>query len=80
MPNSALPDDTIVAQATPPGRGGVGVIRLSGPASRDLAERLFVSTRPAFAGLRPYRLHHGRLRAPDGRLLDEAMALALTRV
>ncbi|PSU49286.1 hypothetical protein C9I90_22590, partial [Photobacterium aphoticum] len=23
--------DTIVAQATPPGRGGVGIIRVSGP-------------------------------------------------
>ncbi|HCQ99358.1 MAG TPA: hypothetical protein DIU48_08045, partial [Acidobacteria bacterium] len=24
-------DDTIVAVATPPGRGGLGVVRLSGP-------------------------------------------------
>ena len=32
--------DTIVAIATPPGRGGVGVIRLSGPDSREIAEKL----------------------------------------
>ena len=25
------PDDTIVAIATPPGRGGIGVVRISGP-------------------------------------------------
>jgi tRNA U34 5-carboxymethylaminomethyl modifying GTPase MnmE/TrmE len=25
------PDDTIVAVATPPGRGAIGVVRLSGP-------------------------------------------------
>lgn len=74
MPRSLAAGDTIAAQATPPGRGGVGIIRVSGPASRDLAERLFVPARPGFAGLRPYRLHHGRLRGPDGRVLDEAMA------
>jgi tRNA modification GTPase len=30
-------DDTIVAIATPPGRGGIGVVRLSGTESRDIA-------------------------------------------
>ncbi len=31
------PDDTIVAIATPPGRGGIGVVRISGPAAPDIA-------------------------------------------
>ncbi|PYX18201.1 MAG: tRNA uridine-5-carboxymethylaminomethyl(34) synthesis GTPase MnmE [Acidobacteria bacterium] len=30
-------DDTIVAIATPPGRGGIGVVRLSGPEARAIA-------------------------------------------
>ncbi|MGA7909165.1 MAG: tRNA uridine-5-carboxymethylaminomethyl(34) synthesis GTPase MnmE [Candidatus Sulfotelmatobacter sp.] len=30
-------DDTIVAIATPPGRGGIGVIRLAGPWAREIA-------------------------------------------
>jgi len=30
-------DDTIVAIATPPGRGGIGVVRLAGPAARGIA-------------------------------------------
>jgi tRNA modification GTPase len=30
-------DDTIVAIATPPGRGGIGVVRLAGPEARALA-------------------------------------------
>jgi len=34
------PDDTIVALATPPGRGGLAVVRLSGPGARAIAERL----------------------------------------
>jgi tRNA modification GTPase len=30
------PDDTIAAIATPPGRGGIGVVRISGPAARSV--------------------------------------------
>ena len=37
-------DETIVAIATPPGQGGIGIIRLSGPASISIADQLF---RPA---------------------------------
>jgi tRNA modification GTPase len=33
-------DDTIVAIATAPGRAGIGVIRLSGPAAADIAQKL----------------------------------------
>lgn len=35
-----LPDDTIVAIATPPGRGGIGVVRLSGPDACAIAAGL----------------------------------------
>ncbi len=34
------PDDTIVAVATPPGRGGIGVVRVSGPAAREIGVAL----------------------------------------
>ena len=30
-------DDSIVAVATPPGRGGIGVVRISGPSSHEIA-------------------------------------------
>jgi tRNA modification GTPase len=33
-------DDSIVAIATPPGRGGIGIVRISGPAARAIAARL----------------------------------------
>jgi len=33
-------EDTIVAISTPPGRGGIGIVRLSGPAARTIAEPL----------------------------------------
>ncbi|MGA7572666.1 MAG: tRNA uridine-5-carboxymethylaminomethyl(34) synthesis GTPase MnmE [Terriglobales bacterium] len=37
-------DDTIVAIATPPGRGGIGVVRLAGPAANSIAETMLRKT------------------------------------
>lgn len=66
--------DTIAAIATAQGAGAVGIVRLSGPEARALAEGLFRSPRPDFAGLKPHRLHHGRLVDSRGRVLDEVLA------
>jgi tRNA modification GTPase len=38
--------DTIVAIATPPGRGGIGIVRLSGPEARGVAGVLLEHPRP----------------------------------
>lgn len=38
--------DTIAAIATPPGRGGVGIIRLSGPVSEAIARKICGMTKP----------------------------------
>lgn len=37
--------DTIVAVATPPGRGGIGVVRLSGPGAHAIAQQLIADPR-----------------------------------
>jgi len=57
-PNAAAHDvsriDTIVAISTPPGRGGIGIVRLSGPESAAIAVQLVNLHRPlehAHAGL-----------------------------
>ena len=39
-------DDTIVAIATPPGRGALGVVRLSGPRALEVAARILERTEP----------------------------------
>jgi tRNA modification GTPase len=39
-PSFSPPHDTIVAISTPPGRGGIGIVRLSGPGALSLAEAL----------------------------------------
>ena len=36
-------DDTIAAIATAPGEGGIGIIRISGPKSLEVAEEIFFS-------------------------------------
>ncbi len=38
-------DDTIVAIATPPGRGGIGVVRLAGPEAQSIARPMLRLTR-----------------------------------
>jgi tRNA modification GTPase len=65
--------ETIAAVATPPGRGGVGVIRVSGPESLSLACSLFRSPLPEFQGPFPYRMHHGWITDEEGHDLDEVM-------
>ena len=39
-------DETIAAIATPPGRGGIGVVRVSGPGARAIARALGGSLPP----------------------------------
>lgn len=55
-------NDTICAVATPPGQGGVGVIRLSGPGSFALAESIAGPLpEPRRAALRQFRDSSGQL-------------------
>jgi tRNA modification GTPase len=51
--------DTIVAIATPSGRGGIGVVRVSGPAAASIAQRLITHQgvlEPRYATLTRFRL------------------------
>jgi tRNA modification GTPase len=61
--------DTIAAIATAPGAGGVGIVRLSGPRSRAIAQVLCVRT------LKPRHAHHVRFAAEDGAVIDDGIAL-----
>jgi tRNA modification GTPase len=54
--------DTIVAIATPPGRGGIGVVRISGVGLEDVFPRIFGGkVRPRFATLRNFIDRHGEV-------------------
>ena len=54
-------DDSIVAIATPPGRGGIGIVRISGAGSREVAAQIL--DRPQ--SLEPRRATFTRIRATD---------------
>jgi len=61
--------DTIFAIATPPGVGGIGVIRLSGPESRRYGEAVAGRT------LAPRHAHLCRFLGGDGQAIDQGIAL-----
>jgi tRNA modification GTPase len=61
--------DTIAAIATPPGRGGIGVVRVSGAKARPIAA--------AIAGMVPAPRHaaFASFRGADGELIDQGLLL-----
>ncbi len=61
--------DTICAIATPPGRSGVGIVRISGPLSRDIALKLlhFLPT--------PRHAHFTNFYSTDSQLIDQGIAI-----
>jgi len=61
--------DTIAAIATAAGAAGVGIVRLSGPRARAIAETLCARA------LRTRHAHHVRFRDADGATLDDGIAL-----
>ncbi|CDG23338.1 tRNA modification GTPase mnmE [Xenorhabdus poinarii G6] len=61
--------DTIVAQATPPGRGGVGILRISGRKAAEIAQVVLGKCpKPRYADYLPFR-------DVDGAVLDQGIAL-----
>ena len=69
------PLDTIAAIATPPGPGGIGIVRVSGPQARAIADRVFHRRAPG--SWESHRLYVGRVSAADGATVDEGMAVLM---
>lgn len=66
----ALEQDTIAAIATAPGRGGIGVIRLSGDRSLGIAQSL-----TGLTDVRPRYAHYALFKDADGQPLDDGLFL-----
>jgi len=65
-------EETIVAIATPPGVGAIGVIRLSGKDAIAIADKIFKGKK--LAAQPSHTLHFGRIVAPDtGEVIDEVV-------
>jgi tRNA modification GTPase len=70
-----MPDQTIAAIATPPGLGGIGIVRLSGADALHVAARIFFPRSGAdIALVRGYTVHYGQVRQDD-LCIDEALCL-----
>lgn len=68
-------NDTIAAIATPPGSGGVGIVRISGPSAKQTLARMFLPMSPKFENFRPWFLHRGRIVDWNGENLDDVLAV-----
>ena len=72
-------EDTIAAIATPPGEGGVAIIRISGVDAENIAAKVFSRTHGRNDRLKSHRLYYGEIRDPSsGHLVDEVL-LAIMR-
>src|SRR5690242_19806642 len=77
-PRTTESQDTIVAISTPVGRGGIGIVRLSGPRAREVAEPMLRLRHEMAVG----RARFGELIETDAsgetRVLDEVVATYFT--
>ena len=65
----SVPAQTIAAVATAPGRGGVGIVRVSGPLARAAAQAFCERE------LKPRYAHYGPFYGENREVLDEGIAL-----
>ena len=73
-------EDTIAAIATPPGNGGIAIIRISGPKSSEMLELIFRPGRGSITGMppEPHRLYHGHIVNPSTNdIADEVLCVLM---
>ncbi len=70
-------NETVCAIATPPGEGGIGIVRISGEAAREIAGRLYRGS-PPWEELKSHAVRFAEVIDPqDGGLIDEALFLPM---
>ncbi|HEY7321319.1 MAG TPA: tRNA uridine-5-carboxymethylaminomethyl(34) synthesis GTPase MnmE [Candidatus Binatia bacterium] len=73
-------EDTIAAIATPPGEGGVGIIRVSGPEAERIATALFFRDAGENTRLKSHMLHYGMIRDPKTKkFLDQVLLVVMRK-
>ncbi|MBS0620722.1 MAG: tRNA uridine-5-carboxymethylaminomethyl(34) synthesis GTPase MnmE [Verrucomicrobia bacterium] len=68
------PEETIAAIATPPGEGGVAVIRISGKRALDVASQVFSGQ---IASIPSHTARLGKIVDSSGEVVDEVLALVM---
>lgn len=70
--------ETICALSTPPGIGGLAVVRITGDKSLSMADKVFKSPGGKLPSSVPsHTVHYGRVVCEDGKVIDEVMLTVL---
>lgn len=68
--------DTIAAVGTPRGKGGVAIIRISGPDAIGIGNKVFTpANRKLLSELSAGRLYYGEIKMPSGEAIDDGLAV-----
>lgn len=66
-------DDTIIAEATPPGVGAISIIRLSGKDAIEIAGKHFFGNK-LLTESASHTTHYGKIKSQNGELIDDVLA------
>lgn len=79
MAHKIMAEDTIAAISTPVGEGGIGIVRLSGPLSIAIADKIFVSADGGkLSGYTTYTTHYGKIVDPKKpEMIDEVIVTVM---
>ena len=73
-------EDTIAAVATPPGEGGVAIVRVSGPDAERIAAKVFLRQEAKTGALESHKLYYGKIRVPESEtILDEVLLTVMRK-
>ena len=68
------PGETIAAVATPPGEGGVAIVRISGREALDVADRIFSGLVRSY---KTHTAHYGKVIDEKGQHVDDVLLLVM---
>lgn len=78
MKSRTFENETIAAISTPPGEGGIGVVRLSGKEALGVADRIFrAKSGKKPSEQKPYTAQFGNAVSENGGIIDEALLLVM---
>lgn len=75
---STLSNETICALSTPPGIGGLAVVRVSGPQAISIVDACFRGKRP-LGEVASHTIHYGQFLRADGSVADYVTAAVFPR-
>ncbi|MFN3921558.1 MAG: tRNA uridine-5-carboxymethylaminomethyl(34) synthesis GTPase MnmE [Caldimicrobium sp.] len=73
-------EDTIAAIATPPGRGAIGVIKISGEKSLSILQKIFRPAKKEIKIFQSHRFYYGFIHDPEtGEKIDEVLVVYMQK-